>query len=368
MLLVLLGFANGANDVSKAVASLAGAGVTSLRGAILWGSAWTAGGGIAGAYWGLALIKNLSTNVYADTAAIDLASLPVAISVGLAPIFWVGLATWRGWPVSTTHAVVGGLIGAGLAASGSEGIAWWAVGASIVLPLLASPLMSIALAYVARPAIGYAFGRLGRYKLCLIPYPRLAVAGPASSCTPFAVPAKSCTVCAEASPEASAHFGFRMSEDCLHWLTSGLLSFARGLNDAPKLIAVSLPIMAMGGGTANGWLFALTGAAMALGGLIAGRKVTEVLGYRITRMDHHRGFAANLVATVLVLGASRMGLPVSTTHVAASAIIGVGVAAGPGLGMATVRSMLVAWLVTAPVSALFAAAAYGLLFRSLGGM
>lgn len=364
-LLAALGFANGANDVSKAVASLAGAGIASLRGAVLWGTVWTAAGGLAGTYWGLALVENLSSSVYAETVP-GATSLPMMLAVGAATILWVGLATWRGWPVSTTHAVVGGLVGAGLAAWGGDGIAWGAVGTNILLPLIASPVMAIALAFLFRPAIGRLFGRLGRYKLCLAPYPQLATVTVAAQGTFAARTVEPCTVCAEDSPAAAAQFGIRLSEDGLHWLTSGLLSFARGLNDAPKLIAVSLPVVMLGGGALNGWLFAVAAVAMGMGGLIAGRRVTEVLGYRITAMDHHQGFAANLTAAALVIGASRFGLPVSTTHVAASAIVGVGVGGGSGLRMATVRNMLMAWLVTAPAAALFAAVVYGLLAPTLG--
>jgi PiT family inorganic phosphate transporter len=367
LFLGLLGFTNGANDISKAVACLAGAGVTSIRSAVLWGSLWTAAGGVLGVWWGVELIKSLSTGVYANAASVDITSLPVAVSVGMAPIFWVGLATWRGWPVSTTHAVVGGLIGAGIAASGAAGIAWSAGAVSIVLPLIISPVISIVVAYAARPALRYGLGTLGRYRLCLAPYPRLALAGPAARSVSKSSPqSEGCIVCADDSPSAVAHIGFRLSEDVLHWLTSGLLSFARGLNDAPKLIAVCLPILTLGGSELSFGLFVLTALAMALGGLLAGRRVMQVLAFRITKLDPRQGFAANLIATILVLGASRLGLPVSTTHVAASAIIGVGVSGGTGLGIATVRNMVAAWFVTAPAAAMFAAVIHGLTVRLQG--
>lgn len=362
--LIGIGFANGANDIAKASASLAGAGVTSLPRAVAWGAAWTTLGGLIAAFWGLAIIKNLSTSVLVG-GAVELGSLPVALAVGIAPILWVGLATWRGWPVSTSHAIVGGLMGVGIAAAGMDGVAWDLAGRNIVLPLLASPVMAIVLAYILRSSIRRFGDLIGRYQICLLPRTRMVVSGAAVAYAVNDADA-SCAVCETGTPSADANIGFSVSEDHLHWMTSGLLSFARGLNDGPKLIAVALPMLALSGQSLNGWLFVFSAFAMGAGGIMAGYRVTEVLAFRVTRIDHHQGFTASLVATVLVLGASRLGLPVSTTHVAASAIMGVGIGTDSGLRMATVKNMLAAWLVTAPLAAVFAALAYGL-FGWLGG-
>ncbi len=144
----------------------------------------------------------------------------------------------------------------------------------------------------------------------------------------------------------------------MHWLTSGLLSFSRGLNDTPKLIAISLPFLMLDGQVAPTWLFCWGTLAVGAGSWLAGKNITTVLGFKVTKMNHEQGFAANLVATVLVIGATRVGLPVSTTHVSASSIIGMGLAHRRELNMKTVSGMLFAWLVTAPVSGLFAAAMY----------
>ena len=107
-LLFSLCFTNGANDVSKAIATLAGAGLASVKGAIAWGTLWTVVGALAGLLWGGAIIKNISSSIYITDHDFY---LPAALAVALAPILWVALATWRKWPVSTTHAVVGGLVG-----------------------------------------------------------------------------------------------------------------------------------------------------------------------------------------------------------------------------------------------------------------
>ena len=91
---------------------------------------------------------------------------------------------------------------------------------------------------------------------------------------------------------------------------------------------------------------------------MAGKNITEVLGFKLTRMNHEQGFSANLVSTILVIGASRYGMPVSTTHVTSSSIMGVGLVNQRGLNLKTVKSMLFAWLITVPVSGLFATGIY----------
>lgn len=146
--------------------------------------------------------------------------------------------------------------------------------------------------------------------------------------------------------------------DGLHWLSSAATSFARGLNDAPKILALGIAAGAAAG--LSGWMFyVLVAAAMGSGSLLAGFRVTETLARKVTPMDPTEGFAANLITSVLVGAASVMALPVSTTHVSSSAIIGVGLRnGGRNVQWKTVRDMLLAWVVTVPVAAMLAAGAY----------
>lgn len=351
-LLFLLCFTNGANDVSKAIATLAGAGLTSVKGAIAWGTLWTVMGALAGLIWGGAMIKNISSSIYIEVH--DFA-FPAALAVAIAPILWVALATWRKWPVSTTHAVVGGLVGTGLIAYGAQGVDWGTIFSKIALPLLASPFMAIALAWFLTPALEKAAKFTGRIRFCLTPVPKLALV---NASTRMQEPLEDCLVCACDSPQAGLTHGVTLSVDHMHWLTSGLLSFSRGLNDTPKLIAIIMPFLMLDNLVAPTWLFLWGALAMGAGSWIAGKNITEVLGFNVTKMNHEQGFSANLISAFLVIGASRFGLPVSTTHVSSSAIMGVGVANKKGLNMKTVKAMLFAWLVTAPVAAIFAALIY----------
>jgi PiT family inorganic phosphate transporter len=146
--------------------------------------------------------------------------------------------------------------------------------------------------------------------------------------------------------------------DAMHWLSAAATSFARGLNDAPKILALGIVAGAAAGVSMFGF-YALVAVAMGLGSLLAGFRVTETLACKVTKMDHAEGFAANVITALLVGTASAFALPVSTTHVSSSAIVGVGLRnGGKNLRWKTVREMALAWLVTLPVSALVAAGVY----------
>ncbi len=356
LLLAFLSFANGANDVSKAIATLAGAKVTSMRKAVMWGTLWTLAGSMSGLYWGAAIIRNISQNIY--TTQPDF-SFAMALAIGLAPALWVILATWRRWPVSTTHAVVGGLLGAGITALGISAIAWQHTAIKIALPLLASPFMAIGMAYALSPLLQKMAMKLERTRICLSPVPGFVMirAGQHSS-----APLQDCITCDSDSVEATTTVGFGLSVDHMHWLTSGMLSFSRGLNDTPKLIAVILPFLLSANITNNDnmitYMFMISAGAMAIGGLLVGSRITEVLGFKVTELNHTQGFSANAVSAFLVIFASRLGLPVSTTHVSACSIMGLGLADGRGINKDTVLSMLFAWAVTVPLAALFAMLIY----------
>lgn len=354
VLLAFLSFANGANDVSKAIATLAGAKVTSMQKAVLWGTVWTLAGSMSGLYWGAAIIKNITQNIY--TSQPDF-SFAMAFAIGLAPAFWVTLATWRKWPVSTTHAVVGGLLGAGATSLGVSGIAWDSTMIKIGFPLLVSPILAIGMAYILSPLLQKMATTLQRVRFCLLPRPKFAFVTLNKN---IPSQAQSCIVCDCDSPQAQMNHNIALSVDHMHWLTSGMLAFSRGLNDTPKLIAVILPFLLASNFAKDSMamMFWVSAIAMAAGGLLVGSRITEVLGFKVTELNHTQGFSANAVATFIVLFASKFGMPVSTTHVSSCSIMGLGLSDGRGLNKSTVTSMLFAWAVTVPVAALFAMLIY----------
>ncbi|MBI5594689.1 MAG: inorganic phosphate transporter [Elusimicrobia bacterium] len=343
-LAVALAAANGANDLSKGIATLVGSGAASPRRAALWGTAWTAAGAVAAAGVSTGLLKTFSGS---GILSADALGPEMLAAVGAGASLWVLLASWRGWPVSTTHALVGALCGAGWASAGPHAVLWEAMARKVLVSLAAGPFVAAALLWLAWPLASRAAGFLRGRCLC-VTEPSLALASgfaPVALLDAYsAARRRDCAGRVWLAPDLA---------ESAHWLAAGLTCFARGMNDAPKVLA-----LAAGGGGLGAPAFALGALAMGAGGLWAGRRVTETLGRRVTPMEPEQGLAANAVTAFLVAFASRWGLPVSTTHVASGAVIGLGLRRGSGaLNRDTVKTMLAAWVVTLPAAALFAACA-----------
>lgn len=303
-------FLNGANDNFKGVATLHGAGTLSYPAALLLGTGLTALGGLLSLALAGALLQAFSgKGLVPDDALTE----PFRAAVGAGAAATLLLATRLGFPVSTTHALVGGLVGAGLVSAGGE-LRLAALGGAFVLPLLAGPLVATAL--------GYALARSLR---------------------------RGGSGVAAAGAGAPASLG-RRSGTAAHVASGALVSLARGVNDTPKILALVVGAGAIGVGSGT----ALIVGAMAVGGLLAARRVARTLAHRITPMSPATGLAGNLTAAVLVLAASPLGLPLSTTHVATGGIFGLG-ASGRSLHGGAVREILAAWVVTLPVAAALAA-------------
>ena len=356
-LTLVVAFANGANDVSKGIATLVGSGVTDYRRAILWGTVWTVAGGIAAAFASQGLVAVFSGKGVLATPPVGPVFL-VAVTSGA--IGWLVLATSTGLPVSTTHALVGGLVGAGLAAQGVGGVAWAAVARKVALPLAMSPLLSLALVVAVFPVVGLAFRRLNHYCVCV---ERQGVAlVPVAAATPVSVVSSPTTLHVLAGGDCPPQVLTRLNAlDSLHWLSAGCTSFFRGLNDAPKILALGVGAAATVGVTPAP-LFLLVALAMGAGSHVAGRRVTQTLAGRVTRIAPNDGLAASLVTSALVGLASAFAAPVSTTHVSSGAIVGIG-AHTRDVRWKVVREMLLAWLVTLPVAGVLAGFVYLALTR-----
>ena len=302
-LMVTLAYVNGANDVSKAIATLVGSGVTNYRRAILWGTRCTGLGSLCSALLASALIGTF-TKGFIDTSVRQTELFALAAVLGA--ILWVFLANRTGLPVSTTHSITGSLVIVGAFAFGATHIQWSTLLQKVVLPLLLSPFLALVLSLLA-------------YLLIRVTLRR--------------------------APQAVLNG--------LHWLSSGTASFARGLNDTPKIVALGVAFYLITNRSATYqapfWLFALVALGMVIGSFVGGGKVTRTLAEKVTKMDHIEGFSANLTTAVLVAWASNLGLPVSTTHVSSGAIIGIGVRKGIStINWKVVRDMALAWVVTLP--------------------
>lgn len=344
-----LAFANGANDVSKGIATLAGSGVSSYRRAISWGALWTACGSLAAFAFSNTLVNTFGKGLLASGIA---PSLPAAVATLLGAGLWVGLATRLGLPVSTTHAIVGSIAGVMSIAYGPVGMNWNILVGKIILPLLLSPLAALLLT-VSVLKLWNRMSRSSADCLCIegvtqrsVLVGTLAQVGITAPLPVFRLIA--CDTDKTATSDLSLTF------DRLQWFTSATASFARGLNDAPKMVALVLAAATLSWFSTEPSFFAylLIASGILVGSLRAGHRVTAVLAEGITPMDRREGFIASLVTSLLVGPGAIAGLPMSMTHVASGAIIGIGVQKGRAVDWQRVKEMALAWIVTLPAAAL----------------
>jgi PiT family inorganic phosphate transporter len=348
---LLLGYANGANDNFKAVATIYGSSTLGYRAALAVATGAQIAGSLASVLLAGALLKAFGGKGLVPDATV--ADPRFLLAVGLGAATTVLLATRLGMPISTTHALVGGLVGSALALAPAE-ILWSGLGLRFVGPMVVSPVAAVALAGALYPV-----ARLVRTGLGINGVSCLCVA---ERVEPVKVTRGGALVVSRSGVELAADqvgqcrrrydgrlIGISAQRviDSLH-VGSGLaLGFARGLNDTPKIMA--LLMAAAWSGLNPRMVLVLIAGVMAAGGILHSRRVGETLGRRITQMNHGQGFVANIVASSLVIGASIGGMPVSTTHVSTGAIFGIGLWTGTAHGSVVIR-ILAAWVVTLPVA------------------
>jgi inorganic phosphate transporter, PiT family len=304
---------NGFNDAANAIATL-----VATRGA---------GPGQAVV---LSAIFNMLGAVLAGTAVADTIAGIVTVSGGdavavigsgvLAAALWNLLTWWRGLPSSSAHALVGGLVGSAVAAAGIDAVRWggldgWKpVGViGVLIALAVSPLIGF--------VVGFVLVRLDQFLL------RRATAG----------------------VRRPVRFG--------QWGMSAALSFSHGANDAQKAMGVIAALLLAAGRlqtfTVPMWVKVGCGAAVTVGTLLGGWRIVHTVGRRIFRLQAIDAFASQTGATAVILAASYAGAPVSTTHIVASSVVGVGGGRRRWrhVRWAVVRSMTFAWLLTLPAAA-----------------
>jgi PiT family inorganic phosphate transporter len=355
-----LAYANGANDNFKGVATLFGSGTTDYRRALWWATGTTLAGSLTAVSIGAALIQTFSGRGLVPEAAVSDPAFLAAVGLGAAGT--VLLATRFGFPISTTHALVGALVGAGFATVGPAGINLHGLGSLFLLPLLLSPIMALGLAGLLYPLMHRLRVSSGiTRETCLCIGEEIRVIGAGTRRNPAAVALTGTlpfmTVgtdrdCFERYAGSLVGINAQTALDKLHFLSAGAVCFARGLNDTPKIVALLITVQAFHLPFGIG----LVGIAIALGGLINARRVAETMSHRITGMNPGQGLTANLVTAGLVLFASRLGMPVSTTHVSCGALFGIGAASGRARWR-MIGAILLAWITTLPVAVALAAVA-----------
>jgi inorganic phosphate transporter, PiT family len=346
---LLLAWVNGANDNIKGAATLVGSGLASARAAIVLASTATAAGGLASLWLALGLLQAFSGHGMVPASLAGTAQFLVPVGLGAAAT--VGLATRLGLPVSTTHALIGGLLGVGLVAAPAA-VQPAGILNGLALPLVWVPLVAMLLAIALIPIVRGLRRRIERMDAaCLCEDLEVEVAGVDGADTAARWRARLGTTssadCKPAAGRSIAPLAPARALDAAHVLSALGVSFARGVNDTPKIAAVGLAGAGLG--------VIETGVpvviAMALGGLMAARRITETMAWRVARMDPSEGLGGNLVTTGLVLTASGLALPVSTTHVSCGALFGIAAANQSGRRR-TIVVIALAWGVTMPLGAM----------------
>ena len=385
-----MAWAIGANDVANAMGTSVGSGALTIRGAIIvaalfeFSGAFLAGGHVTDTVRKGILDMDLVSNehlIYGMLAALTSAG---TLLIG---------ATRFGMPVSTTHSVVGAIVGFGAVSIGPEAVRWGEVG-QIVLSWFTSPLLSGVMAFfifqITRATI------LGKEN----PLERVRKIGPffffyvffiiglvtlfkglkhinldlslgqslAASVALGLVGALLGAVLLRRAKAGEKDKGQRFSQTervfvVLQILTACAVAFAHGSNDVANAIG---PLAAIATAVNEGaevaskapvqpWMLAIGGIGIVFGLATWGYKVMETVGKKITELTPSRGFAAELAAATTIVIASRMGIPVSSTHTLVGAVLGVGMARGIGaLDLRVVGSILVSWVATLPISAALA--------------
>ncbi len=382
----------GANDVANAMGTSVGSGAITVRKAIIiaaifeFTGAFLAGGHVTGT-----IRKGII-----DSAALPSAQILVfgMLSALLASGIWLMVASYYGWPVSTTHTIVGSLIGFGLVGLGVEAVEWTKV-TGIVASWVISPVLGATLAFLLAQsvrklildtehpfenakkygpmyvffmgvliALVTVFKGLKHLKLDLDGWQALGVALAVG--VVVAIVGKALLGRVTVDAEADRDFHFASVEKVFAPLcvfTACSMAFAHGSNDVANgigpLAAVvtavksnqvtqesSLPL----------WILVLGGGGIVLGLMTMGYRVMKTIGTKITELTPSRGFCAELAAAATVVIASRLGLPVSTTHIIVGAVLGVGLARGvAAIDLRVVLGIVTSWLVTLPIGAALAA-------------
>jgi PiT family inorganic phosphate transporter len=361
-----LAYSNGANDNFKGVASLFGSGTTLYRRAIWWATATTFAGSIASILLAQSLLTRFSgkgivpDEIVGSTAFL----LAVALGAGLTVI----VATLSGFPVSTTHALTGAIVGAGAVAVGTA-VNVQALGRGFLLPLALGPILALPLAagfYLVLRFLRLRLGITKEWCVCVgetsrvvpIPQPSSVMVLQAAVPSALSVSTGDLRDCAERYSGDFLGIRSQTIMDTAHFLSAGVVSFARGLNDTPKIAAMLLVVRALDIRLG----IAAVAVAIAIGGLLSARRVAETMSHRITTMNHGQGLAANVSTGVLVILASTYGLPVSTTHVSVGSLFGIGLLTRKA-NVQVVLAIVLSWLLTLPSAALLGGSVYWVVGR-----
>lgn len=399
----LMAWGVGANDVANAMGTSVGSKALTIKQAILiamvfeFAGAYLAGGEVTG---------TIRKGIVDPALMADKPELLVfgMMSALLAAGIWLAVASWRGWPVSTTHSIVGAIVGFAAVGIGVEAVKWAKV-TSIVMSWVVSPVLSGALAFfifrsvyklilntddpfsnakryvpVYMFFVGFMIGMVTMLKglkhigLALSFFESILI----SAAIGLAVMAFGAYLLTkiQIDPKADKDFRFASVEKVFAVLmifTACAMAFAHGSNDVANAIG---PLAAVVSVVSNNgeilaksalpsWILLLGGGGIVIGLATFGYKVMGTIGRKITELTPSRGFAAELAAATTVVIASGTGLPISTTHTLVGAVLGVGLARGiSALNLRVIGNIVSSWIVTLPAGAILSILFF-FLFKSI---
>ena len=306
-------FLNGLHDAANSIATIVSTRVLSPKYAVMWAAFFNF---IAFLFFGLHVAQTVGKGIV-EAAIIDDRVIFGALTGAIA---W-NVITWlAGIPSSSSHALIGGLVGAGLAKAGFSAVVWAGIGKT-VMAIFLSPTVGFVLALLLVLIVSWLFVRVAPIKV------------------------------------DSTFRG-------LQFVSASLYSLGHGANDAQKtmgIISVLLFSHGMMGPTFSVpfWVVISCQAAMGLGTLMGGWKIVHTMGSKITRLTPQQGFCAETGGAITLFAATSLGVPVSTTHTITGAIIGVGAAKRvSAVRWSVARGIVVAWVITMPMAGLISALAY----------
>lgn len=301
-------FTNGFHDTANAVSTIVATKAVSPRIAVM-------GAAILN-FIGAFISLHVAATIAGGIVRADAISLPIIMAGLTGAIIW-NLITWRaGIPSSSSHALVGGIIGASIVASGWNVVQWSSFASHVLIPSLLSPFIGLAVAFA--------------FMIIVI-------------------------AITNAYPHKQSDSLFRR----IQLASGGLVALMHGTNDAQKtmgIIALALLTVSVDKTlTIPLWVIIASATAMAAGTWLGGWRIIHTMGEKITRLDPAQGFAAQTSTAATLAVASQLGFPVSTTQTISGSIVGVGVAKKAHVNWATIKRILVAWCITIPSVALLSA-------------
>ena len=321
VLSVIFDYINGFHDTANAIATSVSTRALRADHAILM----SATANFVGALTGTAVAKTIAAGI-ASTPAGDQGQIVVAAAL-VGAIVW-NLITWRlGIPSSSSHALIGGLIGAVIAASGPTALNLKGIFDKVIVPLVTSPILGVIVGFLLMVVL------LNVFRLM---HPR------------------------------KVNDRFRR----LQVVSAAFMAFSHGSNDAQKTMGIITLALVTAGVLQKPdvplWVILMAASAMSLGTAAGGWRIMKTMGQRVVKLDPVHGFAAETTAATIILVASHFGMPVSTTHVISSAIMGVGASDRlSAVRWGVAWNIVIAWILTIPASAAVAWVAWEVLGRVL---